>query len=476
MPYQILNYNTPAKTDLSSGYTSSWGTSNIETQESQSEFVQNYANRSGTNRNAGNMKTRKTRAPISFVMVQVPTTRYVRKRVYDEKRRKFVTTRTAVQSVRLIKKKKYGRVILNPNELLPNDIFFFTSKHHHGTYAAEAKKTQYYGSDSITFYRNMAGNTLRNLSPPWRRNVYLLAENCNPQAFEGHTLGVRCAIYVAELTSSAHNELNGRVKRMSLNAAQALAERRQTADMIATMSRTALQSILKLKAGNIGGAAKTLFPSDSKKMASSFLCYEYGIRPLLSDIDAAMKVLADSYVDIAPLDTTVVKKRNIANDDQRPWSGGALPSSGNGHFSQVLEITVKAKARYSILDTLDRSAATLGFTNPALLAWELIPFSFVADWFLPVGNFLNAVDAGLDVNAAWHTTSVFIRETVSFTAPFGGTDRDGFNWSAGQLSWTAENIYFKRNLEAGLPEPAFPRLNTDMMSVRHLLDAIALLR
>lgn len=35
-------------------------------------------------------------------------------------------------------------------------------------------------------------------------------------------------------------------------------------------------------------------------------------------------------------------------------------------------------------------ATTLGLTNPAAIAWELVPFSFVVDWFIPIGNFLNS--------------------------------------------------------------------------------------
>jgi hypothetical protein len=34
-------------------------------------------------------------------------------------------------------------------------------------------------------------------------------------------------------------------------------------------------------------------------------------------------------------------------------------------------------------------ASQLGFVNPAAIAWELVPFSFVVDWFVNVGEFLN---------------------------------------------------------------------------------------
>lgn len=41
------------------------------------------------------------------------------------------------------------------------------------------------------------------------------------------------------------------------------------------------------------------------------------------------------------------------------------------------------------------TAQQLGLTNPAQLAWELVPFSFVVDWFIPVGDFFAQLDATL---------------------------------------------------------------------------------
>lgn len=35
----------------------------------------------------------------------------------------------------------------------------------------------------------------------------------------------------------------------------------------------------------------------------------------------------------------------------------------------------------------------LGVTNPALFAWEVIPFSFVFDWFVGVGDYLEGLTA-----------------------------------------------------------------------------------
>jgi hypothetical protein len=46
-----------------------------------------------------------------------------------------------------------------------------------------------------------------------------------------------------------------------------------------------------------------------------------------------------------------------------------------------------------IRDASLKQLSQLGITNPALLVWELIPYSFVIDWLIPVGDFLSSLDA-----------------------------------------------------------------------------------
>jgi len=35
-------------------------------------------------------------------------------------------------------------------------------------------------------------------------------------------------------------------------------------------------------------------------------------------------------------------------------------------------------------------ASQLGFVNPVSVAWQLVPFSFVVDWFVNVGQFIGS--------------------------------------------------------------------------------------
>lgn len=65
-------------------------------------------------------------------------------------------------------------------------------------------------------------------------------------------------------------------------------------------------------------------------------------------------------------------------------SGDGLEVKENGKY----RVKTGATIRY---DSLDRMLATqMGLTNPLAIAWELVPFSFVVDWFTGIGNVLGA--------------------------------------------------------------------------------------
>lgn len=197
------------------------------------------------------------------------------------------------------------------------------------------------------------------------------------------------------------------MSNMQMNIAQAYAERRQTANMlIQTVNRFASFAIA-IRRGNINAANNILRGRDGlfggrpvrlptrrrplsvrSTLANSWLEYSYGWRPLINDVYGAAELLAQTYTDTRPTkaqgsSNRLTKQIITAGPDE------GLTASGEIYCKMSAKTVVFFDVDNAALDVLKRT----GLSNPALLAWELLPYSFVADWFLPVGPYLQAVAA-----------------------------------------------------------------------------------
>lgn len=75
-----------------------------------------------------------------------------------------------------------------------------------------------------------------------------------------------------------------------------------------------------------------------------------------------------------------------------------------GHF----EVHATGFTLKSIIGFLEEEVPSLsqqlGLTNPAIVAWELLPFSFVLDWVLPIGDWLTARHAASTMKGTFVVT------------------------------------------------------------------------
>ena len=130
---------------------------------------------------------------------------------------------------------------------------------------------------------------------------------------------------------------------------------------------------------------------------------------------------------------------------------------------------------YEVLSETAEFIANTGLLNPLSVAWELVPYSFVADWFLPVGSYLNNLDydLGLRFLKGWITTKTLVSGHVE---SLGGTHSSGATtqtWSGGYISCEVSGI--TRQGMGSFPAVPYPRWK-DPISLSHALNAIALLR
>lgn len=188
-----------------------------------------------------------------------------------------------------------------------------------------------------------------------------------------------------------------------------IAEFKQSAKMMASRGMQLLQFARAVKRMDFPGAAKYLQLSSQEavygsanamrkkyrktgSLADTWLEVHFGWDPLMKDIHSAAQVLGGH---IRP----------------KRASGSASETDFEVYqtSSRYREVRRKFTSRYGADISVENENVALlnqlGLINPAAILWELVPFSFVVDWFANVGSFLSGFSdlAGLNVVNSYST-------------------------------------------------------------------------
>jgi hypothetical protein len=141
-----------------------------------------------------------------------------------------------------------------------------------------------------------------------------------------------------------------------------------------------------------------------KAFGDAFLEVHFGWTPTIKEIYAVTNILQGG---VPPV---LVKGRATGKWSETVYQNYS-PTFG---YTQKREHTVKVQliADVSVSDANMFLANQLGLVNPAVVAWELVPFSFVVDWFLPIGNFLGQWTNFVGLNIANPATTSYGIATI----------------------------------------------------------------
>lgn len=195
-----------------------------------------------------------------------------------------------------------------------------------------------------------------------------------------------------------------KITKRSADIAETAFELRPTAKMIAGRARTLANLAKNLKQGRwkdiegmIGDvpSSVTKLPP-ARRLADGWLELQFGWLPLVSTAYTAVDTYRNRIVRGAIL-------KGSSYQGKRPTSSSSASASGEVSFKVLECIDHGGWPGYTYLGVVgDSGAATLnsiGFANPLLVAWNLLPYSFVVDWFLPVSDVLAALTAGVGLTS-----------------------------------------------------------------------------
>lgn len=162
---------------------------------------------------------------------------------------------------------------------------------------------------------------------------------------------------------------------------------------------------------------------DRRKAGDLWLEWTYGWDLLAQDVYDAV---ADMRKKPSPL---ILSARGHAEDQVTELVNTSATAQVTNLASVNVPYILKAKkyskfsisVRYEVLNTILSDLNGAGIINPAELAWELTPFSFVADWFVNVGAWLRNASIGTGLKFLYGTETTVQRieaVTTSKWVPF----------------------------------------------------------
>lgn len=289
---------------------------------------------------------------------------------------------------------------------------------------------------------------------------------------------------IASIDSALQTKLRMKIKDTKVNLWQVYAEREQVARMIGTNATRIAAAILALKKGNIGKAADYLGVKagqrkskrharrrrrdQAKAIAQGWLELQYGWKPLLSDIYGACEELARTSNN--EIRERVHGSTRVERTDER-----VIDEGGYRVFEQrALTYTVRYGVDFAISTGSLHKLSQIGALNPALIAWELLPWSFVVDWFIPIGDYISSFDAtvGCTFKDGYKTTceKTLVTRVISANA----LAIDAWTKRSGNWSNSKERTTIQRSKLSAFPAVTAPQLKNPI-SVTHMFNALSLL-
>lgn len=277
------------------------------------------------------------------------------------------------------------------------------------------------------------------------------------------------AKFVANMKDSAQNANN-------------ILEAGQSVGQILQHVRAISSSIHAVKRGDIGGAAKALgisldskgekrIKQRAKQAADRWLELHFGWEPLVQDIGSSIDILqgtGKSGVSFQRIKGSASFNGNkYSTDTQLVW-----PYFDTTHDSFSWNGGVVMRGLVAVENPNLAIANQMGFVNPLSVAWEAVPFSFVADWFSNAGQCLSAMTDFWGYQLKQGSTSVLAKtwyghdykRTVA-TFPFGRLEK--------QTVFQVKRLALSRS--GGLLSPVFQIRLPKAVSVTRGATAISLL-
>lgn len=256
------------------------------------------------------------------------------------------------------------------------------------------------------------------------------------------------------------NQLNGE----SANLVDLFRTRKETISMVARNAMSIAKAVRFLKKGKLRRAMNQLGITEepkSKTAANRWLEMQYGWLPLLGDIHTMINGTFSDPV------CHLTKSRRFTKQLSATVS---RPYPIEHKVRRYQQTKVRFWAKFTIDAPALAAADQIGLLNPAITAWEAVPWSFVVDWFLPVGDWLESFTALKGIKLLELGQSMTSIENVSWVAEL--IPNSGYFIVSGGRG---ESFARRKDRVPTDTKVSFPSFENPL-SLGHFYNAMALLR
>lgn len=192
-----------------------------------------------------------------------------------------------------------------------------------------------------------------------------------------------------------------------------------------------------------------------QKMANLWLAYSFGVKPTVESIYDSMEAMTDE----PPVETVTARTMRSFTINRK------------GYLSRLVSrcsVGARISGRVKVTNPNLALASQLGFTNPILLGFQIIPFSFVLDWYTGMERFLSSFTdlLGLEVSDPYY--AYICRGLDDSTKWFNVQET---SWANNQCTF----VVTQRLLGLYRPLPTWPSSAQLGRSMTRVLNAVALL-
>lgn len=262
-----------------------------------------------------------------------------------------------------------------------------------------------------------------------------------------------------------------------------LGESLAEAGQVLSMVRSPLKGLSNILRNCVWNARRGKF-RNLRDASSAWLEYRYGWFPLVSTIKALIKPLkTDGLLDIAAKTETVLPSTSAPG-----WSFPVAMESNYVSFRGIRTSLERTTERYRLYYRVIDPQLYRGFHHGSTLFqapqlfWELVPLSFVVDWWFNVGDCIAAMTPNPSVSIEGETYSYRYTKIGGYdsfnvaqpTVPGNPLPRYGIQMNA---SWSVSRIkdYYLRLVQVREPLTIVPSFNAAFQSTKHAVDALSLI-